>query len=131
MEERKAVAAKLEENKTADKSKKRKYEAIIEELSIEKHEYILINDIENVETSADDADKSFPMNNVNEPATGAIEDIVNSKETDHVPIETKVDVISIETVSSDSVPGSEIVKQDEEVIDQLSIQPNSTQLSEE
>ena len=56
------------------------------------------------------------MNNVNEPATGAIEDIVNSKETDHVPIETKVDVISIETVSSDSVPGSEIVKQDEEVI---------------
>ena len=49
------------------------------------------------------------MNNVNEPATGEIEDIVNSKETDHVPIETKVDVISIETVSSDSVPGSEIV----------------------
>ena len=47
MEERKAVTAKLEENRTADKSKKRKYEAIIEELSIEKHEYILINDIEN------------------------------------------------------------------------------------
>ena len=36
-------------------------EAIIEEMSIEKHEYILINDIENVETSADDADKSFPQ----------------------------------------------------------------------
>ena len=49
-------------------------------------------------------------------ATGAIEDIVNSKETDHVPIETKVDVTSIETVSSDSIPGSETVKQDEEVI---------------
>ena len=48
-------------------------------------------------------------------ATGAIEDIVNSKEKDHVPI-AKVDVISIETFSSDSVPGSEIVKQDEEVI---------------
>ena len=56
------------------------------------------------------------MNNVNEPATGAIEDIINSKETDHVPIETKVDIISIETVSSVSIPGSEIVKQDEEVI---------------
>ena len=57
------------------------------------------------------------MNNVNErAATGAIEDIVNSKETDHVPIETKVNVTSIETVSSDSVPGSETVKQDEEVI---------------
>ena len=48
--------------------------------------------------------------------TDTIEDIVNSKETDHVPIETKVDVTSIETVSSDSVPGSETVKQDEEVI---------------
>ena len=38
MEERKAVAAKLEENKTADKSKEEAGEAIIEEMSIEKHE---------------------------------------------------------------------------------------------
>ena len=60
MEERKAAAAKLEENKTADKSKEEADEAIVEEMSIEKHEEILINDIENVETSADDADKSFP-----------------------------------------------------------------------
>ena len=57
MEERKAAAAKLEENKTADKSKEEADEA----MSTEKHEEILINDIENVETSADDADKSFPQ----------------------------------------------------------------------
>ena len=56
------------------------------------------------------------MNNMNErAATGAIQDIVNSKETDHVPIETKDDVIAIDTVSLDSVPGLEIVKQDAEV----------------
>ena len=54
-----------------------------------------------------------------------IEDIVNSKETYHVPIETKVDVISIETVSSDSVPGSEIVKQDEVIVYATAVIDNS------